>query len=86
MAEKGEEPVTLFTNPTLTLLEVKMKILYAMRVVGNFFAPPKASRKTNPAPEPQRTPNKLKKTKEHYHLIRASNMEDGDDVCTHMPN
>ena len=74
MAEK-EQNVTLFNNPTLTLLEVKMKLQTAFRFIGRLFAPPRQNIKsTNPSsqagPDFQAPPNKLRKKNQHYHLIR----------------
>lgn len=73
MAEK-EQNVTLFNNPTLTLLEVKMKLRAAFRAVGKLFTSPAGHHsKSNPASPPDSSPfvpNKLKKKNQHYHLIR----------------
>jgi hypothetical protein len=75
MAEK-EQNVTLFNNPALTLIEVKMKLRAALRAVGKLFTFPQGGHhtKSSPIPDPEDpiVPNKLKKkTNQHYHLIRT---------------
>lgn len=83
MAEK-EQNVTLFNNPTLTLLEVKMKFQAAFRVIGKLFVPPRQNTKSSPSPGPefQAPPNKLRKKNQHYNLIRkvAEERESVDHV------
>ena len=84
MAHKDQPqqpPPTLFTDPAMTLLEVKMKLRTALRVVGRFFVPPSSHRTKHGGlrPTPSRAEslippsgNKLRKRHQHYHLIRKS--------------
>jgi hypothetical protein len=74
MAEREQQNVTLFNNPRMTLLEVKMKLRVALRAVGRLFVSPGNNHSKSPSPSPHpegRAPsNKLRKRNQHYRLIR----------------